>query len=476
MNRLFFSPRTVKLKFLLYMGTVVTIFVAAVFYWMFQQSKSGVLAQIDRQAVTLLQQVIIMRSWVADHGGLYVERRTDVEENPFLPGTNITDSKGKVYVFRPPAIVTRELSEYADVAGLYRFRLTSLKLRNPANAPLPFEKKALLQFENKDYDDIKEGIASEATEEGTRFYRRIVPLRTEEACLECHADQGYKVGDIRGGLSVIIPMTAAMETIERNRISLMLTWFGIICLISGVIYFLLKRMVLKPVDHLQNVAHRLINGEYAVKARLSTGDEFEELADAFNKMTDRLKKGYEGTIRSLVAATEARDPYIQGHTERVSTYAVGIAKEIGLTSDEINDVTLGATLHDIGKIGVADAILGKSTSLTEKERHEMETHVQKGTDIIHEADFLLHALPAIQYHHERPDGRGYPGGVKMKDLPLIARIIAVADSYDAMTTDRPYRKGMADEEAMKELEKRSGTQFDADVVKAFRSLHDKKYS
>ena len=476
MGKLISPLRSIRLKFLLYIGTVVTIFLAALFYWMFHESKKGVIAQLDQQAISLLQQVVITRSWVADHGGLFVEKRPGVKESPFLPGTNIIDRKGKIYHFRNPALITRELSEYAYAAGLYSFHITSLKLENPDNAPRPFEREALLEFDKRGYQESKRGIATQAIEGGTRMYRRIVPLVVEKACLECHDDEGYKVGDVRGGLSVIIPMTAAIETIERNRNNLILAWLGIICLVSATIYFLLRKMVLSPVDHLHDVALRLIKGESGVKAELSTGDEFEDFANAFNNMTQRLKKGYQGTINSLVAATEARDSYTQGHTARVSAYSIAIAREMGVSDEKIDEVSLGATLHDIGKIGISDNILRKSIPLTDEERKVMETHVQKGAAIIHEADFLLNALPAILYHHERPDGEGYPGGLKGGTLPLVARIIAVADSYDAMITDRPYRKGMKDEEAMAVLEKFSGKQFDPDVVKAFRAVYDKKSS
>ena len=467
------NTKTIKFKFLLYIGTVLTIFMAAIFYWMFHQSKKGVIGQLDQQAAALLQQVVITRAWIADHGGLFVEKRPGVDESPFLPGTNIIDTRGKVYHFRNPAMVTRELSEYADAAGLYRFRLTSLKLKNPDNAPLSFEREALLDFEKKGYTSSRNGVASHSEEDGVMIYRRIVPLRVEKACLECHGDEGYNVGDIRGGLSVMIPMTRAMETIERSRNILLASWLAIISLVSALLYYLTKKLVLTPVDHLHQVAHRLIDGEMGVKAKLHTGDEFEDFANAFNNMTGRLKKGYEGTIKALVAATEARDSYTQGHTARVAVYAEAISREMGLSKEEMEDVSLGATLHDIGKIGITDEILRKSIPLTEEERHEMETHVQKGADIIHEADFLLHALPAILYHHERPDGEGYPAGLDGRKVPLTARIIAVADAYDAMTTDRPYRKGMTKDEAVSELERLSGSQFDPVVVRAFSAALEK---
>lgn len=449
------------------MGIIVTLFVGVLFYWMFQQSREGVISLLDQQARALLQQIVITRSWVADHGGLFVAAKQGVEANPFLPNTDIKDLEGNIYHFRNPAMVTREISGYADTLGLYRFRLTSLKLKNPENKPLPFEKEALIYFQKKGYETTKTGMASEGYDKGAKVYRRIVPLLVEESCLECHADQGYSVGDIRGGLSVFISMSDALRTIKIYSILLILSGAGIICLVSGMIYILLRMMVLKPVDHLYHVAQRLIDGEYNVRARLTTGDEFEAFSHAFNTMNDRLKSGYEGTIKALVAAVDARDPYTKGHTARVAFYSTAIAKEMGFQDAKLAEIELGAILHDIGKIGIVDEILSKATPLDGEESQEMETHPQKGAVIIDKADFLRCAIPAILYHHERTDGKGYPKALKGDAIPLEARIIAVADAFDAMTTDRPYRKALKSEEAVKEIEKQSGKQFDVEVVKAF---------
>ena len=475
MNILAPHPKTLKFKFILSMGLTVSFLVTVIFYLIFQHSKAGVMSQLDLQAKALLQQIIITRSWIADHGGLFVEQGKGVEANPFLPDTDIRDQQGKTYHFRNPAMVTREISEYTNTMGLYKFRLTSLKLKNPKNKPLSFEKDALIYFQTKGYEATKKGLASEGYEQGALVYRRILPLRVEESCLECHKDQGYTVGDIRGGLSVYIPMASALKTIKLYGIILFFSGMGIIGIISGVIYILLRRMVLQPVKHLHHVAQRLIDGEYNVRARLTTDDEFEAFAQAFNQMNDRLKQGYEGTIKALVAAVDARDPYTRGHTARVAHYSVAIAKKMGLQDEKLAEIELGAILHDIGKIGIADKILGKSTPLVDKEIMQMETHPQKGAKIIDSADFLRCAIPAILCHHERLDGRGYPNALQGDDIPLAAKIISVADAFDAMTTDRPYSKALKAEEALSEIEKQAGKQFDAEVVEAFRCVLKKKF-
>ena len=467
--------RPLRFKFVLVMGMVVTFFVASIFFWMFQQSTQSAMSQLDQQAKSLIQQIIITRLWIADHGGLFIKQQPGVEANPFLPETNITDQQGEIYHFRNPAMVTREISDYAKNAGLYRFRLTSLKLINPHNAPLPFEKDALQYFDDQGYEVTKAGRSNEIIDNGTRAYVRIVPLLVEKSCLECHADQGYKVGDVRGGLSVFIPMTETLKTIQRNGINLIISGICLVGLILGVIYFLLRDLVLKPVDHLHHVAQRMIDGEYTAKALLSTGDEFEAFAHAFNNMNERLKKGLAGTIRSLVAAVDARDPYTKGHTARVAHYSTAIARELGLPDERIAEIEIGAILHDIGKIGIADELLGKPVPLEGKEVEQMENHVKKGAKIVYDADFLKFAIPAILYHHERPDGKGYPVGLKSEDLPLEAMIVAVADTFDAMTTNRPYSRALDREDAVREIEKNAGTQFDTEVAKAFRRAFDKNF-
>jgi signal transduction histidine kinase len=140
-----------RLKFAIFVGGVVAISITGIFYWMYYQSKIAIMDAIDREARILLKQVLITREWVADHGGVYLRKGPDAETNPFLPGSDIKDTKGRTYVLRNPAMVTRELSEYANKAGLYRFHITSLKFRNPANSPTNFERKALLEFERLEY-------------------------------------------------------------------------------------------------------------------------------------------------------------------------------------------------------------------------------------------------------------------------------------------------------------------------------------
>jgi len=184
----------------------------------------------------------------------------------------------------------------------------------------------------------------------------------------------------------------------------------------------------------------------------------------------KMRKVYLDTIRALAAAIDAKDPYTKGHSERVSKTAVALAQEMNLSDREIENIEYSALLHDVGKIGIEDGILRKEDKLTIDEYKKIKEHTIMGANIIEPVDFLKNSYRAIYHHHERYNGNGYPDGIKEKEIPISARIIAVADSYDAMGSDRPYRKKLSRETIIKELKEQSGKQFDPKVVEAFLSI------
>ncbi len=185
------------------------------------------------------------------------------------------------------------------------------------------------------------------------------------------------------------------------------------------------------------------------------------------QMHENLHRIYLDTIKSLVLAMEARYPYMKGHSTRVTRYAIKIARRMQLSSLEIEIIRYSGNIHDVGKIAIPDDILNKPGKLTASERAIIELHPVKGQEMLLPLKFLEKGIPIVRHHHERYDGRGYPDGLEKKQIPLGARILCTADSFDAMVSQRPYRPKLSLREAINELKVNSGTQFDPEVVKIF---------
>jgi len=184
-------------------------------------------------------------------------------------------------------------------------------------------------------------------------------------------------------------------------------------------------------------------------------------------LLDDLKSAYFYTIKAIANSIEARDPYTKGHSERVARFSKAIAEEFNWDKNEIELIDWGGVLHDVGKIGIRDSILNKPGKFTDDEYNEIKLHPLIGTQIVKDISFLEPIIPYVLEHHERFDGKGYPGGMAGKNISIKGRLLAVADAFDAMTSDRPYRKGLKPEDALKEILRNGGTQFDPEVVRAF---------
>ncbi|HPX00034.1 MAG TPA: HD-GYP domain-containing protein, partial [Sedimentibacter sp.] len=177
-----------------------------------------------------------------------------------------------------------------------------------------------------------------------------------------------------------------------------------------------------------------------------------------------MRKNYFDTLNVLVRAIEASDPYTSGHSMRVSAYAVAIANQVGLPQGKIDLIKSAALLHDIGKIGIDKSILNKNGKLEKEEFDKIKSHPEIGATIIADLSYLTNISDIIRHHHERNDGKGYPDGLSHEDIPLETSILTVADSFDAMTTDRPYRGALSLESALQEIKDNGGTQFNPDIV------------
>src|SRR4029077_15597821 len=214
-----------------------------------------------------------------------------------------------------------------------------------------------------------------------------------------------------------------------------------------------KKYLEREVENYRQNLERMVN------------DRTLRLQDALSQV----EQTYADTVDALGAAIDLRDEQTAGHSRRVCLYSIKLLKAMNGSLQQLKSLSIGAILHDIGKLGISDAILLKPGALTIDERRIMRCHVQIGYDLIKRIPFLADAAQIILMHHERWDGSGYPQGLKGRDVPLSARIFAVADSVDAITSDRPYRSALSSDHARGEIERQAGTQFDPDVVRVFLS-------
>ena len=198
----------------------------------------------------------------------------------------------------------------------------------------------------------------------------------------------------------------------------------------------------------------------------------EELRDK----NDELEKAYLDTIGILRQTVEAKDPYTRGHSDRVSEFAVLIGTKMGLDEKTIHILKIGGLFHDIGKIGIPDSILLKESKLSDDEYSQIKNHPTIGAHILGNATVFQDIIPIVKHHHERYDGRGYPSQLAGTDIPLIARITAVADAFDAMTSKRTYRDSLPIEKVKEEIERCSGTQFDPEIAKLFLGILNNEYN
>ncbi|HZU05887.1 MAG TPA: HD domain-containing phosphohydrolase [Chloroflexota bacterium] len=213
-----------------------------------------------------------------------------------------------------------------------------------------------------------------------------------------------------------------------------------------------------------------------VQQLLAYARDLNQSLEHLRRVYSELERSYLATIEALAAALDARDSETEGHCQRVTGCTLIIAEAMGITGADLRALHYGAILHDIGKIGIPDAILRKPGELTEEEWALMRRHPELGERIISGIDFLRCAVPVVLYHHERWDGSGYPYGLRGEAIPLGARIFSVADAFDAMISNRPYRHGLSFEQARREIARGAGTQFDPAVVEAFLQAFDRLVS
>ncbi|GAB7027515.1 HD domain-containing phosphohydrolase [Geotalea toluenoxydans] len=256
---------------------------------------------------------------------------------------------------------------------------------------------------------------------------------------------------------------------------------GLILVIAVLASYYLAGFFTAPIKKLQEGVSQLQSGKYQGALTVKLHDELGELTDNFNQMAQvivqqqdkleeyahGLEESYLATVKILATSIDARDDYTLRHSTRVAALSVMLGQQLGLHTEELRDLEVAALVHDLGKIRIPDKVLKKAAPLNEEELEMVRLHTRHGAEILSHSRALQRFVPAVLYHHEWYDGQGYPEGLKGAEIPLFAKIIAIADAYDAMTTSRPYRSGLPAAIAINEITRYSGSQFEPELVDLF---------
>jgi len=270
---------------------------------------------------------------------------------------------------------------------------------------------------------------------------------------------------------------------EMQRTGTLLAWLAVF--VSMGLSIFSARRITSPLQVLAQSSRAIARGDFSQRVRVKSRTEIGELAITFNSMSADLEQFVEhlkraagenkalfmGSIQMLAGAVDEKDPYTRGHSDRVTQYSMMIATEMGLDPEFLEILRVSAQLHDVGKIGIADSILKKTGKLTPEEFEIMKTHTTKGANILRPVRQLREMLPGIELHHEAPNGRGYPHGLRGDEIPLLARVIAVADTFDAITTNRTYQEARHPVEALRIMQTLSGQRLDPKAVTALMTVY-----
>ncbi|WP_429886327.1 ATP-binding protein [Geoalkalibacter halelectricus] len=346
------------------------------FYIINERQERLILRQAENEARAVFQQIVIMRRWIADHGGVFVEKLPWAQSSPFLTDPEIVDGQSRHYARKTPAMVTKELADYARDEGLYWFHITSLKLTNPENLPDAFEREALLKFEQESLGEI---IAKE-TVAGSTFLRYISPLYVEEACLGCHGGQDYEIGDVRGAISVTLPLSKVFAEAAANKRTMFVAMLLVVATLSGALIYLLRRLVLSPMKQLSTSIQGFSESRYRTGPILRTGDEFEDLSRSFEAMAGRLiqyHEGLEGKIRAATEELAAANRELSLASERKSDFLMRAAHELRTPLTSIN----GAMEYLTARLsGSQPAPAAPALAADQDELRDFFQIIQKNTD------------------------------------------------------------------------------------------------
>jgi HD-GYP domain-containing protein (c-di-GMP phosphodiesterase class II) len=340
----------------------------------------------------------------------------------------------------------------------------------------------LVAFSEQSMTELK--VVQDWLESGKQIQTALAPFATQRNGKTVQMLGSYATAELGGnsrlGVIAIQDEAAALASVRDMRIQTLFISL-LAAALALVIGFYFASKLTRPVRELASGAQRIAAGDFSQRVKVLGGTELGELGNAFNQMTGHLEQFvgdlqrsvdenrdlFIGTVKALAAAIDGKDPYTRGHSERVSRFSVATAQGMGLSDAEIEQIRISALLHDVGKIGIDDSVLKKPAQLTDAELAIMKTHPQKGYKIMSQIPAMRDFLPGMYMHHEMVNGQGYPQGLKGDEIPLMALIVSVADTFDAMTTERPYQTAMELELALTRLKSFVGTRYDARVVAAF---------
>src|SRR5262245_2442461 len=310
------------------------------------------------------------------------------------------------------------------------------------------------------------------------------PLRLTESYTDTRTGTATKmlgtvapVGRPDWGVVVQKPESKAYVSVSK-MVQATLTWISIALAVAVIAAIVFSAGIARPIRVLAERTREIATGNYQQRVELKTHNEIGELAENFNAMSGAIEKAIEqlkkaahennllfiNSVRMLAAAIDAKDPYTRGHSERVARYSIAIGKNVGLSEKEMRNLRISALLHDVGKIGIDDRILRKPGALSDDEFEVMKGHPSKGAAIMSGVAQLIDIIPGMKYHHEKWGGGGYPDNLEGDTIPMQARIVAIADTFDAMTTNRPYQKAMELNYVVEKIKNFAGTHFAPRVV------------
>jgi HD-GYP domain-containing protein (c-di-GMP phosphodiesterase class II) len=347
--------------------------------------------------------------------------------------------------------------------------------------------EASVAFAGKPMTDLK--VVQDWIESGAQVQSALAPFSVlrDERKVEMLGSYATAELDKNSRLGVIAVQDEAAALASVSDMHYQTIWISLVAgLLTLFIGFFFAKKLSQPVQELAAGAHRIASGDFSQRIEIRSRTELGDLGSSFNLMTDQIERFIQdlqrsatenrelflGTVKALAAAIDGKDPYTRGHSERVSRVSMAIAQRLGLSDEECEKIRVSALLHDVGKIGIDDKVLKKPAALTDDEYEVMKQHPQKGYKILSQIPGIKEFLPGMYMHHEMINGQGYPQGLKGDDIPLMALIVSVADTFDAMTTDRPYQRAMKFEEAVERIQSFVGTRYDARVVAAFTEACD----